>query len=308
MRFRKNRLWILGLIAAAIIAAGLVASRRAKESGEPSYQGKTITVWLQEASRSADDRELTMRAVREMGTNALPFLLREIAQTESPTTSRASATVRGVSALQFTTAADRTRAALLGFEALGPVASPAIPALIEMFRDADTSYGGHDPAFQAGKALIRIGAESFPALIAATTHTNEMIRVHACFTLGYSGKDPGVEALIGRLKDTSRLVRIRAAIALGYLHARPAVAIPALMASLEDEDSAVRHAAAEALAEFGADAEVAVPALRNALAREAKTADRKAGNGSVLEAKTISEVQSAIQSAARKISPSIEPR
>jgi HEAT repeat protein len=111
--------------------------------------------------------------------------------------------------LHFTVAEADRISAFLGFSELGPLAKPAVPALIDLLADEEITQ-------DAARALAAIGSEAVAPLISALTNRNQRIRLGAMAALGGMGSD-----------------------------ARPAV--PALSLCLRDEQDAVRRAAAEAL-------------------------------------------------------------
>jgi hypothetical protein len=269
---------------------------------EPAFQNKMLSEWVSLYSQSHSDRAWASSAVRAIGTNALPFLLSELKQTETPALGRAKRKVQERVTILLTTGADRARLALAGFEILGTNAIPVIPDLIELFRDTDPYLGGQDPAYQAARALKLIGpTAAIPALISATTNANEMIRVHACFALGELGDSNAVPALTLSLTDRSRMVRIRSAIALGKLRAAHETAVPALAKALTDPDSAVRFSAADALRLYGSTASSALPDLQKALDKELARPPGQPGRGAVFDEKTGSEVATTISNALTQI-------
>jgi hypothetical protein len=131
----KWRKLILSVVIAAFVAA-IVAITWPKEE-EPVYHGKSLSQWMNIYCRpmhNEGDRLEAEEAVRQIGTNAIPWLLKWIGK-HPPAWSRAvgdsrvswSPASRVISALQ-------KRA--FGFQILGPSASNAVPALANML-DAD---------------------------------------------------------------------------------------------------------------------------------------------------------------------------
>src|SRR5712691_9374007 len=127
-------------------------------SREPHYQGRSLTDWLNDYARTQfandpepwtpawtdGDRAVRARAesaVRQIGTNALPFLMKMV-------TSKYE--LKGYGPV-----------AALGFQILGPAAKPAVPALVAMLDDERLSP-------EATAALGAIGPEaeeSVPVLL-----------------------------------------------------------------------------------------------------------------------------------------------
>ena len=85
---RKWKIWlVLAVTAVALGAIWLWPSQ------EPAYEGKRLSQWLDEGMRLApydaystnqSVRRVVVKAVQAIGTNAIPFLLREMERTESP--------------------------------------------------------------------------------------------------------------------------------------------------------------------------------------------------------------------------------
>ena len=303
---RANYRIVIAISVVVFVALFVMALRGIKrEPPEPVFQNRRLSEWLLDYSQSRSNRAAAEAAIRAIGTNALPYLVSELQRTENADVGRAKKKVEERLKTRIVSGADRAYLALAGLEMLGTNAAPAIPELIELFRDAEPYYGGQDPAYQASRALKRIGPLATPALIAATTNGNEMIRVHSCFTLGELAATNGVPALIARLDDSSRMVRIRAAIALGTLHADEEKAVAALGRALDDADSAVRFSAALALGQFGTQASSAATKLQMALGRELKRPPGKPGKGGVFEEKTGGEVVGAICTALTQMGVSV---
>jgi hypothetical protein len=286
-----------------LFAIFLAKALRTPALVEPVFQNKALGQWLWEYSQSHSNRPAAEAAVHAIGTNALPFLLVELSDTENPTLGRVKANTQQLLKMRIISGADRAALALAGFEILGTNAHPAIPDLIEMLRDADPYVGGHDPAWQAIGALHRIGSRSIPPLISATTNSNEMIRVHACLALAELRATHAVPSLIERLSDPSRMVRIRAALALGTLQADQTNSVPALALALSDPDSAVRFSAANSLAMFGSRAAAAAPDLQQALNQELTRPPGHPSGGGVFQEKDSAEVTAAIRTALKQIGP-----
>src|SRR6266576_2155320 len=116
---------------AIIISALLTLEGCSTPSREPGYQGRGLTDWLKDYSRTQyandpgpwippspwtdEDRAVRARAeeaIRQIGTNALPLLLKMLASKNE---------LKGYGPL-----------APLGFQVLGPTAKPTVPALIAM--------------------------------------------------------------------------------------------------------------------------------------------------------------------------------
>ena len=150
---------------------------------------------------------------------------------------------------------------------LGTIGAPAVPALIEIWREASRS-GVETESFQhATYALSAIGGPAVPALIDALQDKNESIRASAAYALGDigTGAQDAVPALTQALRDESAWVRRHATEALGLIGQPTQNTVPALIELLRDEHYWIRDNAARALARLGPAAEEAVPALMDTL-------------------------------------------
>lgn len=191
----------------------------------------------------------------------------------------------------------RTRAiAACELQRMGSASRAAMEALVERLSDAspvDPKVCGEDryywskeiepstsPGEEAAAALVAIGTESLPSLIAAARAPQWVARRNAVWALGalHDGRgaapalaaladreppvrrvaawalgaldaDTAVTALIGALGDSDASVRAQVAWALGAIRDRRAV--DGLIKALTDQDDAVRRQAAWALGAIG---------------------------------------------------------
>ena len=283
--------WQFVLVIMFLAIAGEVAWQLLSPR-EPFYQGKRLSQWLQGYTAGTESPEID-EAVRNIGTNAIPTLLRALRVKGSATRKTISLPPLVRVDLEFVDI--QNMQAQKGFEALGVEARAAVPALIEIYEQniCLSSQTG------AAAALAAIGPEAksaIPSLILNTTNTSPAVRAVAVATLGeihcepervvpalvQSLSDPDKEvrlfaafslrgfggdaraaipALIEALKDPFNQVRGNAAWALGEIHGQPEFAVPALVETLRDTNSLVRTRAACTLKKFGADARPAAKAL-----------------------------------------------
>ena len=148
---------------------------------EPSYQGRSMSVWLEEYNRAGalDKTGPASEAIRAMGTNTLPHLLVHLKRKDSPLKLRLFLLAEKHH-LAFAPPPRQTpflSPALLSLKALGPTAKPLIPELLQLFENANTHREG-------GLALFSIGPESIPAFERACEHTNLTVRIEAASFLG----------------------------------------------------------------------------------------------------------------------------
>jgi hypothetical protein len=230
----------LGILLVAMMGIWLVV-RRGSGATEPVYQGKTLTLWLEDhftTLPNSPGREKADEAVRRIGTNAIPSLLRMIRAKDPPAFVLKLLDLAGKQRLvriRYRHARQRHYGADYAFQILGTNAVCAVPELIRICE------APRDPASQeyAAKALGDIGPAAkaaIPVLLRSFAHTNAEVRFRAVSAVLQIGGDPNilVPALKSVLKDPKREVRFNAVGALRRLGARARPALPELMEALQD--------------------------------------------------------------------------
>jgi HEAT repeat protein len=222
----------IALLLLATLVIGLVLWPAQPPLGpEPTFKGQPLTFWLKECDKDfiGTTKELGpgegRNTVRQIGTNALPFLLRMASASTYDLRWQATKLLGGHVHIRDH-AEERAHAlAWTGFAALGEIAKPAVPGLAKFLVDRRWN-----------------------------------IRKSAATSLSYIGPsaEDAVPSLIQTLKDKNHDVRYCAAVALGRIHTEPQLVVPALICLLDTPDSCV---AMEALMEFGDQAKTAVPTL-----------------------------------------------
>lgn len=151
---------------------------------DPTYQGQRARVWFGFVmSPNVEQREAALKAFREMGAAALPFLINRLRVRESPWTkkyqqfylSRAQWRPRWVRSYLPTPHAERAETtrlkALIALQSLGDSANPAVPDIARALSDESAFVRG-----AAAEVLGRIGPnarEALPALLEAL-RTNDL--------------------------------------------------------------------------------------------------------------------------------------
>jgi hypothetical protein len=256
---------------------------------EPTFEGKSLGFWLhlydstlRQGVTVTDPikHDEAAKAVRAIGSNAVPFLIEMIR-------------------FQGKGADRRNSEGVCGFLALGPVGAGGALPLAEVLASSNSSAS----QWAAGRALCAIGlpaSNAVPNLMQATHSTNSLARLISLFVLNNFRIDPekvipllvqsfqdrefdvqleaisgagkwGAEAartvpdLVLVTKNTNPRLRRVACGALGNIANVPQVAIPALLDALHDPVPFVRAEAAWALGRFEAKARIAVPALKELL-------------------------------------------
>ena len=149
---------IILLVFALLLAVGIVIYLRTP--AEPRYEGRTLSSWLERGTcdnlylvmlageEHSQDFEETCTAVRAMGTNALPFLIKWSLERDSEAKENAVDWINQHLPNRYYvwSAGKRCYAAELGFAMLAEQAKPAWPVFIQWTFDKDPdlrSFGCH---------------------------------------------------------------------------------------------------------------------------------------------------------------------
>ncbi|MGO8929755.1 MAG: HEAT repeat domain-containing protein [Limisphaerales bacterium] len=245
----------IALAVLLVALAGVIAWQVFHASRERrllAYQGKRLSVWLDAYREKTEaphpyvgpdeqaawnhEIEILEDAIRHIGTNALPVLIERLHAHDTALKKfiMAIADKQKLVHFHFKSAQQRRHEAVLGYSALGPLASAHVPSL------SDT----------------------------LTTDPSPEIRYNAASALGCIGPDARIAApaLFHATKDTNEFVRNNSLWALGRILPDAQLTVPVLVASLDDTNSDARGNAAIALMKYGPEAKAAVPALLRTLA------------------------------------------
>lgn len=226
----QKKLYALFAVAAVTLLAGF--GWPLLRAQEPAYQGRRLNAWLYEVwyLDGGVDPEAE-KAVRQIGTNAIPYLLELATTRDSTLKAKVSAALPEKWLVSYVTKSAHDHfSAAFGFEALGPAAKTAAPALINLLDDKD-----EDIRKTAARALGSIGPAAQDA----------------------------IPALIKHLNDPSPYVRSVSADALANIPPRSVQEVPALIQILNGppKESDVLFLAIERLAQFQSQAKGAVPGI-----------------------------------------------
>jgi len=155
----------IAAVLCGLVVIGYVVSR----DREPSYQGVRLSEWVRQACEwkgtpgdptNAKVRARATEAVQQIGTNAIPWLLEELQAVDAPPwRAKLSDWLQKIGA-RTNRAATATRVATAhnGFVTLGPIAKPALPAILALKPTQHFNlYGAYciaakvDPLFLVGK-------------------------------------------------------------------------------------------------------------------------------------------------------------
>ena len=254
------------ILAAAVAVIALFTSSCGSRSQQPVYDGKPVSECVSDLNYNNPEatRDQAAEAILHIGTNALPFLLKEI--------SDLSELYQKVGTTNFYNSQEAT-ARLSNvheaFKTLGPIAKPAVPALVDLLN------GGYT-AFPAAFALTQIDPQAAAiALTQALTNKIIYVRIAAAGELFEVRSNADIALAVPNLvqclkyeqssRDSTEEVTALKGISadtLGVIHAQPDIAVLALAEALSNKDYRVRFEAARALSKFGKHAQPAVPILQ----------------------------------------------
>jgi hypothetical protein len=179
-----SRKWRIGfgIVVVAILTSWLMVHLGGLK--EPSYQGRTLTDWLNDCSvyppqgfgeypRAFNPRVLAAEhAVKEIGTNAIPVLLKMLQTGDSTTELKIEINVlldrQSLIGFRFRPGYDYRNLAVFGFEILNKDAAPAVPALIGLLTN-EHATGLYDVIHAVGN----IGPAAKDAVPALLTHLDD---------------------------------------------------------------------------------------------------------------------------------------
>jgi hypothetical protein len=269
--------WVI-LLALGLLLGLAAAFWLGRSQREPEYKGKRLSEWVRTApSPYGWDRGETERAIRHMGTNALPWLLDWLNDEPPPPwkikvlkiVQKFPKRLGGGFAQQaLQPNYVRFNFASTGFWVLGRDARGAIPGLVRLAKNPKCRNGGRN----AVDILTHLGDEAIPELIAILRAPVTAVRrpvIDYFHLLGTGGlgtnANAAAEAMVFCLNDSDHHIRSDAALALATFALRPKVVVPALAISCGDAVSEVRQSALSALAVFGEAARPARLAIVQAL-------------------------------------------
>ena len=261
------------MVAAAVIILGLVWFTYTSHR-EPRYKGKSLTEWLRlyNFDPATSEQWQADAAVRHIGTNALPFLLKWVDQYQPMSSWRRRLWTRvadwepgtpGRELLTEVIGGRQLRAgrAIWGFKILAETAQEAAPELQRIATRGDTMS-----ASVAIDALPYLGRDGLHPVLSVISNTALplQIRYRALISISgfpYSGTNahPAVPLLIRCLQEAD--LAVNAADQLGDLRLEPNISVPALVECTRSTNQILRMHAAESLGHFGEGGRVAVPAL-----------------------------------------------
>jgi len=270
------RRWFRIALAVVVVASVLAAVVwQVWPEPEPVYQGKSLRAWILQYNYAQKEGEKTrgqeaQDAVRHIGTNAIPTLLKMLSKKDSAAESKlVGLWNRHLHSVPYSIrypdwyenqAANLNSMAAQGFEILGADAQQAAAALIRIYERniSPTSQ------YATGTALNGIGPAAqrmaIPSYLRGAASSNATVREVAVWSLFGVHTEPQlvVPALVRALGDTNWVIRLVAARGLGNFGTNAQQAVPALVILLSDPNMRVRPNATNALKAI--DPEVAAKA------------------------------------------------
>lgn len=214
-------------------------------------------------------------AVRSIGTNALPSLLRWLRFQPSSTRHRISELVQKlpapISQNRFVASlmdapASRFQLTVGAFDILRAQANPAIPALNRLMNDTNNPYASQ----QAAYCLAFIGADAMSPLMIALADSAFPYRSEMAYCLSILRQTAGTNItpavlLLAQCATNKDEYLSKAAVeALGLIALSPDISLPPILHAFQSPNPMVRMAAARSVARFGAQGRAAIPALLRA--------------------------------------------
>jgi len=229
-------------IALAVLLVGVIGGIgwQSLRHREPVYQGKSLSTWLEGYTPDPKSyRPLVEQpqwqqanaAVRGLGTNAIPSLLRMLRARDNPwklKLVRLASNQRFIK-ISYVSASELNVRAAMAFGSLPDHGSNSVPELIQIYKE-NRSEESQSAVVLAFRSIGPAASQAVPVLLNAAGSSDLTIRHNALA-------------------------------ALGEIHAQPDLVVPLLTKALRDQEPHIRSAAAMALRDFGAEAKPAVPAL-----------------------------------------------
>lgn len=250
-------------LALLALAVGLVVFALVRPAArEPVFRGRPLREWLVgfDDGHYSTNYSAAQEAIRAMGTNCLPFLIRHLRSKDPPFNRQWKNLKARLNLLKSgATAVDWHRRAATACGQFGQDGAPAFPAMMDAMNDPEAAQ-------HVAAALSWMFPESAPVLTNVLATGNVRARSSAAWALKTALWHPNIEemartALINALRDPDPGPRSEAASALMFCKQRLDLVVPALTRALSDPNPYVRGHAANSLGNFGSAAKPAVPEL-----------------------------------------------
>ncbi len=250
------RKWVWSFVVVSILtSSGFLVQRQF--FFEPSSHGKRLSTWVLKTPLYAANKTNmdAVVALREIGTNAVPYLVALLNSKNSSLATRLWQASDRMPFIRWHLMSDfeRCHRAMQALSILEHDACPALPELRKLLTDQNYTGGLTHPQEEAAAVLAHIRPEGVAILVQATTNKDQWVQKAAIQALGSNPPaEPGVVvSLTHCLKSENPDVRLLAAVAIGMLQEDPEIAVPALREALNDESTVVQQSVAHSLTKFG---------------------------------------------------------
>jgi HEAT repeat protein len=262
----------LVLTSGMILAGSIVLFLLWPSAPEPTYQGRPITGWLDDLA--ANKNNSYPAALQHIGTNALPYAVRNLALNDSiwrSNYSRLQAKMPGLLQWVF-----RRPKPLLqevhGANVFLDIGSNSIPCAIALLKhDSPTVRRAAAWGLGGLRRQTAVANQAIPALTDALSDKDRMVRFDTALSLEEMGPAASnavpaltrVVAYTGTGSETNDLFYLRAAaaVALGKIGPAATNALPALRAALHESDDYLRGQSAVAIWRISGDVDTTLPVL-----------------------------------------------
>jgi hypothetical protein len=209
---------------------------------EPRHNGRPLSAWLQDYHRSYHHQAAAEEAVRAIGPNAAPTLVKMLLPFER-TFSLARLLKRTSIPIELlednSDSMPTYHLAMHGFRILGPAASNAIPLLLPHLENPNTAHIVAD-------AIQTIGEPALASVQPLLAHTNAVTKCHAVhIILGITWRDPATVSNL--LSSTDHIIRGETYLWLNSHYISPTYLFTNLLHGLEDPHPYVAQRAVIAL-------------------------------------------------------------
>jgi len=205
---KRRLIWLL-----LCLGVGAVLTAALFRSHDPVYEGKNLTEWFKEITVGSDlDRTPAARnAIRAMGTNALPTLMKWIDYEPSGVRMKVNRMYAWLfrrapgARLRGDYESRRADWAIWGLKALGPDAGAGIVDLNHILTDTNRDRS----VWRAAGVLGSLGELGTPVLMTGLTNQDARVRMLSLLNVGRSGTNASraVPALLNLLEDRSPTTR-----------------------------------------------------------------------------------------------------
>jgi hypothetical protein len=244
----------------------------------PAYNGRHLSAWVDFIGEwslwglvDLDDALASEVAIKEIGTNAFPYLLQWIQSEAIPPSYKLPTPI-----YRFVAKRARIEKALMPRSHLRAVGSMEALIFLQTNIDAATveelarlmnQTTAPKTASRAMVVLMRSGPEGIIPVVSLLDDTNSPMRSWAVRILATEhvgdGREILVPPLIRYINDPTATGRDNAVYALGKLGVAPELVLPVLISSFKSPDPNVRRLAAATIRNLGNHGLSALPALTN---------------------------------------------